>query len=454
MSQIVRRSRQGINARILRSVALVASLSLPAGISLAAALTGSALPACAAAGMVREASLDVSDLVGMALGSHPAIVAKRGEVVAAEADLSSARWQYFPTPSISLGHDQKGVSSSTLALQQPLWAGGRLDAGVDYANARTVAAVRSVTDAQHTLALAVTDSYQAWLQSRGRQAVLQRSLTFHEERKASMQRRVASGASAEVDSDLVASRLALVKSDLEASRSGVRTSVARLSQAVGCHLSEDSLALAEAGSGASVASLENVLADAELSFPLLRKHDADIEAAEHLVSVKRASRWPTLNLRAENVRADAVAGSGVAAVNDNRILLVFQFVPGAGFSAAADIDAASARVGALRAMKEAARRDLHDRVVGEYENHRAAASRRHELLDNRKASAQVLESYSRLFAAGKRSWLDVLNAARELTQSELSVADAEATMMAAAYKLRLYSGSSGWYGTPVMDATR
>lgn len=454
MSQIVRCSCRYLNARTLNAVALLALLGLRAGVSAAALPPVTALPLCAAAGMSREASLAVSDLIGMAVGSHPGILAKRGEVAAAEADSDSARWQYFPTPSISMGHDQKGVNNSTVALQQPLWAGGRLDAGMDYANARTVAALRSVTDAQHTLAVAVADSYQAWLLARGRKMVLQRSVSFHEERKASMQRRVASGTSAEVDSDLVASRLALARSELEASRSGARTAVARLSQAVGCRVSEESLAVADDPAQTRVSSLENILASAELSFPLLRKHDADIEAAEQLVNVKRASRWPTLNLRAENVRSDAVASNGIAAVNDNRILLVFQFAPGAGLSAAADIDSASARVGALRATKEAARRDLHDRVVAEYESYQAAASRRHQLLDNRQASSQVLESYSRLFVAGKRSWLDVLNAARELTQSEISVSDAEATMTVSAYKLRLYSGEFEWVGAATMDSTR
>ena len=114
---------------------------------------------------------------------------------------------------------------------------------------------------------------------------------------------------------------------------------------------------------------------------------------------------------------------------------------------ARELEAVKAKLDA--AEKNAAQaKDQLLRMAAEYENYRAASARRTELLYNRKALSQVLDSFSRLFVAGKRSWLDVLNAVRELTQSEVSVSDAEATMIASAYKLRLYSGQFEWYGTP------
>lgn len=446
MSLVVRQSRRVPGVCSSNTAAVVFLLCLSAGAGDAGAQVSGTLLRCGGPGPAKEASLGIADLVGMAVGTHPSILAKRGEVVAAEADKSSARWQYFPTPSISAGRDSHGVDNSTIAVQQPLWAGGRIDAGMEYANAKAVSADRSVTEAQHTIAVSVTDSYQAWLLAHGRKEAQQRSVMLHEERKASMQRRVASGVSAEVDLDLVASRLAAAKSDLESSESAVRTAMARLSQAVGCTVHEADLRLTEDEVG--VESLDAVLANAESSFPLLKRQEADIDAAKQMVGVKRASLSPTLSLRAESVRNSPAAYGAPTSSNDNRIMLVLQFTPGAGLSSFSEVEAAAARVTALRDAREASRRDLHDRVVAEYENYRAASARRTELLYNRKALSQVLDSFSRLFVAGKRSWLDVLNAVRELTQSEVSVSDAEATMIASAYKLRLYSGQFEWYGTP------
>ncbi len=57
-----------------------------------------------------------------------------------------------------------------------------------------------------------------------------------------------------------------------------------------------------------------------------------------------------------------------------------------------------------------------------------------------KASAEVLASYDRLFIAGKRNWLDVINAARELIQAQTTLAEAEALWIASRARLRLHVG--------------
>jgi outer membrane protein, adhesin transport system len=48
----------------------------------------------------------------------------------------------------------------------------------------------------------------------------------------------------------------------------------------------------------------------------------------------------------------------------------------------------------------------------------------------------VLESYERQFVGGRKSWLDVLNSLRELTQLEISLAESRAVAAAAYYRLR------------------
>jgi adhesin transport system outer membrane protein len=56
-------------------------------------------------------------------------------------------------------------------------------------------------------------------------------------------------------------------------------------------------------------------------------------------------------------------------------------------------------------------------------------------------SAQaVFDSYTRLFIAGKRQWLDLVNSSRELTQYKTSLADLESSLQASAYQLALKRG--------------
>ena len=55
-------------------------------------------------------------------------------------------------------------------------------------------------------------------------------------------------------------------------------------------------------------------------------------------------------------------------------------------------------------------------------------------------SEKVLESYQRQFQAGRKSWLDLLNAVRELAQNEYALADAKAGMVSAMNRLQIRMG--------------
>ena len=57
-------------------------------------------------------------------------------------------------------------------------------------------------------------------------------------------------------------------------------------------------------------------------------------------------------------------------------------------------------------------------------------------------SEQVLDSYLRQFQAGRKSWLDLLNAARELAQNEYTLVDARAGLVGAMHRLQLRMGQS------------
>jgi adhesin transport system outer membrane protein len=58
----------------------------------------------------------------------------------------------------------------------------------------------------------------------------------------------------------------------------------------------------------------------------------------------------------------------------------------------------------------------------------------------RNTSAEVSESYARQYTAGRKSWLDVLNAAREASQAELTLVDAQSQMQAAVLRLKAQTG--------------
>jgi adhesin transport system outer membrane protein len=55
-------------------------------------------------------------------------------------------------------------------------------------------------------------------------------------------------------------------------------------------------------------------------------------------------------------------------------------------------------------------------------------------------NAEVVDSYTRQFVIGRKSWVEVLNAVREATQARYLVVDARAQAGAAAWRLRALVG--------------
>lgn len=257
----------------------------------------------------------------------------------------------------------------------------------------------------------------------------------------SVRQRIKGGVSPEVDRELVESRLAQTQGDLAAARAAERSALSQLSQLIGRPLRADEVASAN-GMTDKLPVLEMIVEQSLARSAALRRIEAEMEAARHDATQKRAAIWPTLGVRAEYQYGD-LTNTG-AVTRDSRVMLVMDYVPGAGLSAAAGIDAAEARVGSLRESLEAGRRDLISKVAVDYEDHLSSRGRQRDLQRTLKAASEVLASYDRLFVAGKRSWLDVLNAAREVTQIETALADVDAQLTASYYRLRLHGGEFSW----------
>ena len=58
-------------------------------------------------------------------------------------------------------------------------------------------------------------------------------------------------------------------------------------------------------------------------------------------------------------------------------------------------------------------------------------------IDSFMASEQVVEAWDRQFSAGRKNWLELMNAAQELSQSELAVADAQAMLLVLKWRLAI-----------------
>ena len=90
--------------------------------------------------------------------------------------------------------------------------------------------------------------------------------------------------------------------------------------------------------------------------------------------------------------------------------------------------------------RTALQQDLTSTVISAIESFNAARKSVEGLRQNRLVQEQTAQSYNRMFLAGKRSWLDVLNMVREQSSIERDLADAEVQLLVADFRLRIEAG--------------
>lgn len=378
------------------------------------------------------------DLLLAGIEGNARIASGRSSVEAAE-QLRNAAWQnYLPTPAIQADSGSDGGSSITLSLQQPLWAGGRIDAGVDAASANAESAIAAVSEEQYNLALSIIDYFGRYVQSRARQEALERfnlRLTTYRVR---MTNRVNTGVSPENDMSLLEARVATTAARLKSVRSDGEVALTQLSQLTNLRLDGQSISFGF--DPVTPLELDEVLSRARQYNPTLNRLTHDIASAEASVRARRSVMMPSVSLVLEhNVY------HGTNRLNDDTSVgIQIQVQPGAGLSAYSNTQAAISQLQSLRLKRDATEQELLASIRSAHGNLVSSISRHEDTELNARAAASVLSSYERLFIAGKRSWLDVMNAARDLLDADIAVADNEAEQLGLRYRIDLYAAKYQW----------
>jgi adhesin transport system outer membrane protein len=401
------------------------------GTAVATALMLASAPATA-----QTASFE--QLAKQALATHPAILSKLSSSLAAKADLDAASWQRYPTPSVEANNDSDGVRTTLLRVQQPLWAGGRINAGIDAAGSRHHAAETAILETKQEIVFRVIAAYVEALRQQARQESIAQGVQQHERLLGLITRRVEHEASPRVDQELAQSRLYQTNNDLSSVTQALANALTQLAQLSGVPVRKVASIAIDSLPGQQ--SRESLLEQAIAFSPTLRRLSFEEEAAQADVEIKRASYKPTVSVRYENAYASAPL-NGVPAYTTNRLLLVVEAQTGAGLSALSGVEAAVGRRDAARQQRETALRDVKERVSIDWDELQAARTRLENATLASKSSKEVYESYTRQYTAGRKTWLDVLNTVRESTQSDVAVTDASALLIGASLRLSLMTGN-------------
>jgi len=364
--------------------------------------------------------------VERATEDYPSIRAQRSQVQAARADVRAAQNLRYPSvgvQGVALGTG--GGLGSQLVVDQPIFSFGKLGAQIDRAKAQRMVREAEVDETVLNVALDTVTAYFDIARLAKRQAILGASLEEHRLLLGSIGRRVEQEVSAQSDLELARSRTAQLEQDLALTVAQRQAATARLYQFVG----DESF---DAG---------NVPAyDAALHHP---DPTGAIEQAIACSPQRGRLTAQTLVAKAETKQAKRSFFPQLSAqysynnIIGSRAGLAITAQTTGGLSNLAAADAARARETSTELDVLTAERELRERVANDLVENAAARGRIESSGTASSSAVNVTESFKRQFIAGRRTWLDVMNATREATSAELGSSDAEFSAMGSAARILL-----------------
>lgn len=394
--------------------------------------------------------MDLRVIIESAVRTHPSTQAQRALREGAEVDVRTARQQFLPTPSVSLENVQTGALDpsyrgnawlQTYRLQQPLWTGGRLSAGLAKAQANAQAAGFAHEEAAQQLALRAVQAWGEWQTASLKIVALKASEATHQRLYEQVQRRVTHGASAAIELELTEGRLAQTRAQVQATQAQLRAARMKVSQLLGAAVEGQSPTQSLRHRMPEPAVLEEQVLQRS---PALLKQLAQLQAQQAEFAERRAELLPEVYLRVERLNSHYESAI-MSSSSSTRYSVGLSTRLGAGLSSLSALESFERRMEAAQAELESIRRNLREQVQADWEQWNSLQLRIPALQRSLQASQATAEAWDRQFLAGRKSWLEVMNTARELLQAELELADAQSAQIQLTWRLALLS--LGWQDT-------
>lgn len=405
------------------------------------------------------AGADFKKCIVDVMDNHPIILASKNQLSANISEIDSAKWAFYPTPSVGYEKvDNKPITSinnktSFIRLQQPLWTGGRLTSQLDKAEAQAEAAQQFVEEQKITTTFRWL---QLWADLRSATLKLQayqESEKKHAQYVNQVSNRTEQGYSAKSDLELSVSRLMSIRSDLSQAQMLVIQARSKLEQMLQRSLARSS----EHGMGDSwpadygeitswaVKPEEQLINDSLSQYPSLRKLRATIQAAQAEVTLTKSRNVPEVYLRAE-------ASQGDVTKSNNAVYVGFSSNFGPGLSNISAVAAAQARVEAYQSELESKRIELIDQIQADQQMFLTQSQRVRQLEEVYQSNSRYLSSSERQFLAGRKTWQEIMNIAREEAQILVQIADAKSQTWLSYQRLQIFDSGLDFYLSGNIDS--
>lgn len=382
---------------------------------------------------VQAQQVKLGPLLELALTRHPSILQARSQAQSAGFDLDGAKWGRFPTLTSEVRSDDK-FAQSIAKLEQPIWAGGRIEGRIELSQANLQAAQAAVREAEVNALTQAGAAFFDWLRLDVRLGHSDLNVKEHQRLHELISRRVGAEISPIADATLAQARLQQAISERLQIQRQLESTFNTLVQWAG------PLSGSPTPPGQLIyerAPQVQSLVDQVIEYSAQRhKLQAQIQSAAAQIQVAQAQALPTVVAGYQYI----VAGPLFTSPDRGRAYVGLQYQPGAGLSTLSGVRSALARKEASEQELQVMVRNLEFQARTLYSDIdvlQAQLGPAEQLLEG---TSDLVESYLRQYQIGRKNWLDVLNALREKTQAQYNLADVRFSLLQAKFKLLVLSG--------------
>lgn len=389
--------------------------------------------------------LILEQLFDATAATYPSLIAARIEAQASTEDVAAMeriRWPAISATVESYTGTARSTPSRGVQVEQTVWDFGRNTAKISESQLSADISLLKAYLQQQDAFLQVTAAWQNMIAANERLKVAKLTVDRLKNYQSQMRRRVDAEASARIDLELADSRLLQTEVEQTTAVNNLQVALMRLEQFSG--MSNLSKRIVDA-------RYPLTLSETDLFNQKLSGIDWRVIASGHPLSAKARIEVVQIQKRLDAKKAEALPQVfvrvykpiGVIANSSDTSTTSFlglRYAPGAGLSTYAEAKAIATRINSAEQSVEAATREMHQTLQNDHEEFLNARIRLSALEKSVASSALVLESYQRQFQAGRKQWQDLLNQVRELAQNQYALADAQAAMVGAMYRLRVRMG--------------
>jgi adhesin transport system outer membrane protein len=382
-------------------------------------------------------ALDLPSAIQKTTQTYPTISAKKSESEASRQSLIGSVWQLGPNLSYSRGQNGFGQETSLTRVQQPLFTGGKILFSIQQAQANRQLTENEVISLEQELIVRVSESYIDVSKNQEKLDIARKNAEEHKRLQEMIFRRNQAGLSSDNDVTLANMRFQQSLSELEQYNSIYQTSLDTLSQWVGELINRQSpiTPIAQIKISGLPQNLQE-LKELTLSFsPQINVQKSRSDVARAKAKVERSVLLPQVFLRHDRHSGPS---SSFGAKEQTYVAVEYQF--GSGLSSAYNWSAAVSQEKNAESLIEAAEKESILALTRDWNQFSLSKNQVSIIEKQSQASKEVMDSFLRQYTIGKRSWLEVLNAQREFSQTSYTLIDSRAVSIISQIKLAVASG--------------